>query len=434
MGIPIEEMNKKDIDPTSQQAMLRDAMRNPKFANAPTTMGIPIEEMNKKDIDPTRPITPMSDDPSIGRKIDPYGTGVLGEFGNSRKEAVSEEDKLTELRKQIQAGMSMADQPTAAPKSQKAAVTKAAEPNSVDEAPSIVDQDKGAGLGTTRTQAALNQQVEMISEISPTKNSFINKFKDKYSEDLAKFDSILDERKGKKASAAERRKANLEKDKYLALAQVGLNILSQDGGQTFLQALGKGSKNVIPTLMKLNREELEIAENLDDLDFETAKEKLGFSKAQYDKYVKDRMLNFEARKVKADEAKVGATIGSGLTLGEVGSYVSAFTTLPAQAIEKDKFIAFVDQQVRRDALIGLTPVQRADDSTVKESMRRLLNDAKYMGRISNNFTKQTGETLPQTMGSGAPAGNVSQRPSATVTLTDVQKGLGGSRSGTPVTR
>jgi hypothetical protein len=67
-------------------------------------------------------------------------------------------------------------------------------------------------------------------------------------------------------------------------------------------------------------------------------------------------------------------------------------------------------------------------------MRRLLNDAKYMGRISNNFTKQTGETLPQTMGSGAPAGNVSQRPSATVTLTDVQKGLGGSRSGTPVTR
>jgi hypothetical protein len=364
-------------------------------------------------IDPTRPITPISDDPSIGRKIDPYGTGVLGEFGNSRKEAVSEEDKLTELRKQIQAGMSMADQPTAAPtaapKSQK----------SVEE-DIIVDQDKGAGLGTTRTQAAFNQQAEMISEISPTKNSFINKFKDKYSEDLAKFDSILDERKGKKASAAERRKANLEKDKYLALAQVGLNILSQDGGQTFLQALGKGSKNVIPTLMKLNREELEIAENLDDLDFETAKEKLGFSKAQYDKYVKDRMLNFEARKVKADEAKVGATIGSGLTLGEVGSYVSAFTTLPAQAIEKDKFIAFVDQQVRRDALIGLTPIQRADDSTVKESMRRLLNDAKYMGRISNNFTKQTGESLTQPMG-GAPAGKPPNSSSVLNTLSSQRK-------------
>jgi hypothetical protein len=122
-------------------------------------------------IDPTQPATPISslrDDPSIGRKIDPYGIGVLGEFGNSRKEAVSEVDKLTELRKQIQAGMSMADQPTAAPtaapKSQKASVNKAAEPDSVDEAPSIVDQDKGAGIGTTRTDAAFKQQVEQMKE------------------------------------------------------------------------------------------------------------------------------------------------------------------------------------------------------------------------------------------------------------------------------
>jgi hypothetical protein len=43
------------VDPTSPMAALQYAMRNPKFANAPTTMGIPIEEMNKKDIDPTSP-------------------------------------------------------------------------------------------------------------------------------------------------------------------------------------------------------------------------------------------------------------------------------------------------------------------------------------------------------------------------------------------
>ena len=146
------------------------------------------------------------------------------------------------------------------------------------------------------------------------------------------------------------------------------------------------------------------------------------------------MLNIAEREAKAKEATVGATIGSGLTLGEVGNYVSSLTALPSNTLERNKLISFVDQQVRRDALIGLTPVQRADDSTVKESMRRLLSDYKYMQNIFSNYTKQTGEGLPQTIGGGAPSGNVSQRPSAIDTLTDAQKALRNSRSGTPVTR
>ena len=280
----------------------------------------------------------------------------------------------------------------------------------------IIDQNKGAGLGNTRTIAGLTQQADYILKNKPSAEKTLTSFGKEIS-DLRK---TLDERSEKKRTTAQRRKDSIKSDKFLAVAQMGLNILAQDGGQTFLQAIGKGSKNVIPTLMKLSREELKLAENLDDLDFETAKAKLGLTEAEFNRYVKQRTLDINERKVKADEAKVGATIGSGLTLGEVGSYVSSFTTLPIKAIEKDKFIAFVDQQVRRDALIGLTPVQRADDSTVKESMRRLLNDAKYMGRITNNFTKQTGESLTQPMG-GAPAGKPPNSSSVLNTLSSQRK-------------
>ena len=48
-----------------------------------------------------------------------------------------------------------------------------------------------------------------------------------------------------------------------------------------------------------------------------------------------------------------------------------------------------------------------------------------MGRISNNFTNQTGESLPQTMGSGAPP---PPRINSTGTMTSIQERLRNSRT------
>jgi hypothetical protein len=272
--------------------------------------------------------------------------------------------------------------------------------------------------------ASFNQQAGNIVKNKPATEKFITSF----GKEISDFRKTLDERVEKKRNTAQRRKDSIERDKFLAVAQMGLNILAQDGGQTFLQAIGKGSKNVIPTLMKLSREEFKIADNLDDLDFETAKAKFGLTEAEFNRYVKQRGLDIAARKVRAEEAKVGATIGSGLTLGEVGNYVSSLTTLPSNTLERNKIITFVDQKVRRDALIGLTAVQRADDSTVKESMRRLLNDSQYMKNIFSMFTKQTGESLPQTIGNGAPAGNKPERPTAVDVISNTQKGLRDQRT------
>ena len=397
---------KSMVDPASPMSMLMSAMENRKFANAPTTMGIPIEEMNKKDIDPTRPITPMSDDPSIGRKIDPYGTGVLGEFGNSRKEAVSEEDKLTELRKQIQAGMSMADQPTAAPtaapKSQK----------SVEE-DIIVDQDKGAGLGTARTISGFDQQAENILKNKPAAEKTLTSFGKEIS-DLRK---TLDERAEKKKTTAQRRKDGIERDKFLAVAQMGLNILAQDGGQTFLQAIGKGSKNVIPTLMKLSREELEVAENLDDLDFETAKTKLGLTEAEFNRYVKQRTLDIAERK-----AMGGTTTGKGMQFSEMKDMFASLTGKPKQTLGREGASLYVYKRVNEEALKRLTPKQREDDSTVIAMERSILFNPELVAEFTSEFEQKypNARTITLMGQTGAPAVN---RESASSILGSQRKNL-----------
>ena len=358
-----------------------------------------------------------------------------------------EDDRLNKLRKQLIAGQGGADQPNITESATAPAATASAATAPAVDAPAVSDEmPSNAEMAGWReglkdftpsliddqdkAPSVISTQIETLKVNKPAAEKTLTSFGKEIS-DLRK---TLDERAEKKRTTAQRRKDSIKSDKFLAVSQMGLNILAQDGGQTFLQAIGKGSKNIIPTLMKLSREELKLAENLDDLDFETAKAKLGLTEVEFNRYVKTRDLDIKERVARAKEATVGATIGSGLSLGEVGRYVSSITTLPTVTLEKNKIIAFVDQKVRRDALRGLTPVQRADDSSVKESMRILLNDAKYMKNIFSSFTNQTGEGLPKSMGSGVPAGNIPPRPSATDTLTNAQKALRNSRSGTPVTR
>lgn len=282
--------------------------------------------------------------------------------------------------------------PTAAPKSQK----------SVKE-DIIVDQDKGAGLGTTRTISGFNQQAENIIKNKPAAEKTLTSFGKEIS-DLRK---TLDERAEKKRTTAQRRKDGIERDKFLAVAQAGLNILAQDGGQTFLQAIGKGSKNVIPTLMKLSREELEVAENLDDLDFETAKAKLGLSEAEFNRYVKQRTLDIAEREAETKrliaEGKMGKE-GAPLSMAMLQGYARSITGLPPEAFRDDKFLTDLAVASREDAIKSLRASGRGalvgDTGTVQsEQIRQIqLNPEKYL--------KLYGKTLPNKMGqTGAPDNN-----------------------------
>lgn len=110
-----------------------------------------------------------------------------------------------------------------------------------------------------------------------------------------------------KGAELEKRRTGLDNDRWLALANLGTSILAQPGGQTFLQALGKGAKdsNIISTLSKLNREDADLASKIKDIPVEllVSKFKLKKDEAQH---VKDS-ANFELKIAELENAKIAAT-------------------------------------------------------------------------------------------------------------------------------
>ena len=135
--------------------------------------------------------------------------------------------------------------------------------------------------------------------------------------------------------------------------------------------------------MKLNLEELQIAENLDDLDFETAKEKLGFSKAQYDKYVKDRTLDIAERKELG-----GITLGKGMPFDEFKVMLASLTGKPKQTLGREGASLYVYKRVNQEALKRLTPKQREDDSTVIAMERSIVSNPKLVTEFISEFEQK----------------------------------------------
>ena len=366
-----------------------------------------------------------------------------------------QEDKLAELRKQ-QAGMSMAAASTAAPTAAPpqggsepfVPFSRSADPLSgmivepeggdtsgfasfslsADPLSGMIVEPEGgdtSGSDPSIPRASIKQQAVNIVKNKPSAEKTLTSF----GKEISDFRKTLDERVEKKKTTAQRRKDSIERDKFLAVSQMGLDILAQPGGQTFLQAVGKGSKNLIPTLMKLNREELKVAENLDDLDFETAKAKFGLSEAEFNRYVKQRTLDIKQLKETG-----GITLGKGMPFDELKGMLASLTGKPKQTLGREGASLYVYRRINEDALSLLNPRQREDDSTIAAMERRIASDpkqiAKYTSEFEQKFPNARTSSLMGNNGSGAPAG----RPSAINTLTNAQKALRDRRSGTPVTR
>jgi hypothetical protein len=98
------------------------------------------------------------------------------------------------------------------------------------------------------------------------------------------------------------RKKGLDSDRWLAVANLGASILAQPGGQTFLQAIGKGAKEsgIIGSLSKLNREEADIADKLETVDLDTLMKKYQLSKDEAAEFARKRTEDRATRKLEAD--------------------------------------------------------------------------------------------------------------------------------------
>jgi hypothetical protein len=338
----------------------------------------------------------LSDDPRMvaSSKQDDYGVGVSGEGGDPLAVA---RNKL--LRQQGASGSTTPNVETSA--APAVASTAPAVASTAPDASEniIIDQDKGAGIGTTRTDAAFKQQVVSLIGTNPAKEDEYTKFSNEFDKMKKQFDDRFEKQKSDK----ERRKLNLEKSKYLIAAQFGLDLLAQPGGSTFLESVGKAGKDSIPALMKINDKELKLLEDLDNLDFETARDKFGLSKAKYELFRSKRADEREERKLDildAEKKRELSKIGEGLSLTEVSSYVESATQFPTNFIKTKPFLNFVAAQSDRDARNSLSPFQRTDSGTVQATQSKLLRDASYLAKL----TEQFGNKGLNNMTTGAPAG------------------------------
>ena len=117
-----------------------------------------------------------------------------------------------------------------------------------------------------------------------------------------KLSKELETRATSRKARLDARKEGLDSDRWLSVANLGVSILAQPGGQTFLQAIGKGAKKsgIIASLSKLNREEADIADKLDTIDLDTLMKKYQLSKDESAEFARKRTEDRLDRKLNAD--------------------------------------------------------------------------------------------------------------------------------------
>jgi hypothetical protein len=120
--------------------------------------------------------------------------------------------------------------------------------------------------------------------------------------EVADIKKQLDSFATSKKARLEARTKGLNSDRWLAVVNLGANILKQAGGQTFLRAIGKGVKDsdIIGSLSKLNREEADIADKLDTIDLDTLMKKYQFTKDEAATFASERAYGLQVRKLNAD--------------------------------------------------------------------------------------------------------------------------------------
>ncbi len=112
-----------------------------------------------------------------------------------------------------------------------------------------------------------------------------------------KISKELETRATSRKARLDARKEGLDSDRWLALANFGIGILQQPGGETFLRTIAKGAKEsgIIASLSKLNREEADIADKLDTIDLDTLMKKYQLSKDEAAEFVRERDYGFKIK-------------------------------------------------------------------------------------------------------------------------------------------
>ena len=152
---------------------------------------------------------------------------------------------------------------------------------------SAIAEAKGAG---DKTQSETGQNLVKAFE-------YVNPFRDKFSEAQAKLGEITQ----KEREELQKQRKSIDQDKWMQLANFGFSILAQPGGQTLLEAVGKGAKEsqLVGNLSKLNDKQRALALNASQLDRRELQDELGLTKTQADMYDRERMYDLKVMELEA---------------------------------------------------------------------------------------------------------------------------------------
>ena len=141
-------------------------------------------------------------------------------------------------------------------------------------------------LGVDTTKPVAKEFTNVISMVDPfaKKEELMAKMEDMTKKERK---DLMDLREG------------LDKDKYLELMNLGFSILAQPGGQTFLQAIGKGAvdSKLVSNLSKLNDKQRSLMMKASSLDRRDLKEELNFTDKQIDNYYKNKSLDLKEMEI-----------------------------------------------------------------------------------------------------------------------------------------
>tara|TARA_R100000406_G_scaffold42949_1_gene28699 strand:- start:1683 stop:4529 length:2847 start_codon:yes stop_codon:yes gene_type:complete len=160
-----------------------------------------------------------------------------------------------------------------------------------------------------RNPKGFDMIVDAFRSTDPTKGELTNQLsaaKTETGEPSDRLTSLTDERDkltqqlsdmtAKEKEELEKQRKSIDSDKWMQLANFGFSILAQPGGQTVLEAIGKGAKDsqLVTNLSKLNDKQRALALNASQLDRRDLKDKLNMTDKQIDTYYKQRDLDLKS--------------------------------------------------------------------------------------------------------------------------------------------
>jgi len=132
---------------------------------------------------------------------------------------------------------------------------------------------------------------------------------------------------------------DIDQDKWMQLANFGFSILAQPGGQTLLEAVGKGAKEsqLVGNLSKLNDKQRALALNASQLDRRELQDELGLTKTQADMYYKSRDLDLKSRQLDNELKKLNIMEARSIAEGKSDAILNQIKARK-QILEENEYV------------------------------------------------------------------------------------------------